>query len=180
MNRKTFLKQSAKVGLASSGLLLMQKAGVSAKSRDEHAKREQKFKEDWVVALMENMKEQLDEKTRCALMEACGRDCAKRGAIALAESCKGNLKKMVDSLQRSPYIDIVFKKGEPIKVSYKKCLCELVSKGPERLPCTYCECSKGWLLQMFETVTQKPIQVKIIQTIKRGGESCDFLILRNV
>ena len=125
---------------------------------------------------MENLEEKCDEKTRIELMEACGRDCAKRGAIAIAESSQGNLEKMIDVLRASPYIDIVSRKREPIKVSYKKCLCELVSKGPERLPHTYCECSKGWLLQMFETAAQKPVKVEIIQTIKRGGNSCDFVI----
>jgi len=176
MDRKAFLKQSAQMGLASSCMFFLQNTSAAANTDDEHAKRERKFKEDWIVTLMENLEEQCDEKTRCELMESCGRDCAKRGAIAIAESSKGNVEKMIEVLRHSPDINISCQKGEPIKVTYKKCLCELVSKGPERLPQTYCECSKGWLLQMFETAAQKPVSVNILQTIKRGGDSCDFLI----
>lgn len=176
MDRKTFLKQSTKVGLASSCMLLLSNTMATTKPTDEHTKREKKFKEDWVVALIENLEEQFDEKTRITLMESCGRDCAKRGAIAIAESCKGNVKKMTEQLAKIPQLEITHEKNGPIKVSYKKCFCELVSKGPERLPNTYCECSRGWLLQMFETAAQKPVTVEIIQTIKRGGTSCDFLI----
>ena len=176
MNRKTFLKQSGQLGLASGCMFLFGDKNASAKEDDMHAKREHKFKEDWIVALMQNLEEQFDEETRCKLMEECGRDCAKRGAITIAESCKGDVKKMTETLAKIPQLEIKREKDDSIKVSYKKCFCELVSKGPEHLPNTYCECSKGWLLQMFETAAQKSVRVEIIQTIKRGGSSCDFII----
>lgn len=176
MDRKTFLKQSGQLGVASGCMLLFGRKNTSTKEDDMASKREQKFKEDWVVTLMENLEERFDEKTRCAFMESCGRDCAKRGAISLAESCKGDVNTLTAKLAQIPQVEITHGKNGPIKVSYKKCFCELVSKGPERLPDTYCECSKGWLLQMFETASQKPVKVEIIQTIKRGGTACDFLV----
>jgi len=176
VDRKTFLKKASHMSLASSCMLFFKRTNAMADTDIEHARSEQKFKEDWIVALMANLEERLDYQTRCALMEACGRDCAKRGAVTIAESCKSDVNKMVETLGRISQVEITDGNDNSFKVSYKKCFCELVSKGPERLPSTYCECSRGWLLQMFETAAQKPVAVEVIQTIKRGGTSCDFLI----
>ena len=176
MDRKTFLKKSVQVGLGSSGMFLFAKGGASAQTTDAHMKREQKFKEDWVKALMENLEDQFDEEARIKLMETCGRGCAKRGAIQIAEACKGDVDKMVKILSRIPDLEIEKKDDNEYLVTYGKCFCELVSKGPERLPDAYCECSRGWLLQMFGTAAEKPVEVKILQTVKRGADACKFVV----
>ena len=64
MDRKTFLRKSVQVGLGSSGMFLFVKGGASAQTMDEHTKREQKFKEGWIKALMENLEKHFDQKTR--------------------------------------------------------------------------------------------------------------------
>ena len=176
MDRKTFLKKSVQVGLGSSGMFLFVKGGASAQTMDEHTKREQKFKEGWIKALMENLEKHFDEKTRIKLMEACGRDCTKRGAIRIAEACKDDVNQMVKTLSRIPGLEIERKDLKNYHVTYRKCFCELVGKGPERLPDTYCECSRGWLLQMFGTSLGKPVEVEIIRTIKRGSDACEFVV----
>ncbi|HUV74663.1 MAG TPA: hypothetical protein VMW79_10160 [Anaerolineae bacterium] len=48
---------------------------------------QQKFFERWVQNLMESMDAHLDEQTRTALMESCGRACARGGAINSASKC---------------------------------------------------------------------------------------------
>lgn len=176
MDRKAFLKKSVQVGLASGGMALFNNHGVSAQTKDEHLKREQKFKEDWIRALLENMEEQFDKETRIKLMETCGRDCARRGAIQIAESCKGDVDKMVKTLYGIPNLQIEKCDDNQYLVTYGKCFCELVSSGPERLPDTYCECSRGWLLEMFGTAAEKSTKVEIVQTIKRGADACRFIV----
>lgn len=176
MDRKSFLMKSVQVGLVSGGLILFHKRGAHVQTADEHGKREQRFKEDWIKAMMENMEKQFDEKSRIKLMETCGRDCAERGAIQIAESCKGNVDEMVKSLSGIPNLEIEKRNDNVYSVVYRKCFCELVCKGPERLPDTYCECSRGWLLKMFDTAADKRVEVEILQTIKRGGDVCGFMV----
>lgn len=145
-----------------------------ARTDDKHAEAEQKFKEAWIVELMRNLESQVDKGTRVDIMESCGRACAKRGAIGLARACNGDVNKMTDQLNSIPDLEIKGTGVNRYQVTYKKCFCELVGKGPQRLPDLYCECSKGWLLEMFGTASGRQVEVHIEQTIKRGGEACIF------
>jgi predicted hydrocarbon binding protein len=136
----------------------------------------QKFKEKWITSLMKNLEGQVDEKTRAMLMLSCGRDCARRGAIKIANKYKGRVKEMVEALAKYPTVEASYKAENTVHLVYKRCLCELVAKGPSRLPDTYCICSVGWIMEMFETAGGKPVKVEILKTIKRGGASCEFII----
>ncbi|MCP4727005.1 MAG: hypothetical protein GY863_18340 [bacterium] len=179
MKRKEFLKKSLQAGLVTTGFVGMcgnhafaSGAGDDQEKSDEY----QKFKEEWIKSFLKNLDEQFDEKTRINLLESCGRDCAKRGAIQLANSCKGDLKKFVDTLANSLGKENNYIDGDSVHLGYSKCLCHLVDKGPERLSDTWCNCSRGWVLEMFETVTGKKVKVELISSIKRGHDSCNFII----
>lgn len=176
MDRSTFLKRSGQIGLFSCGAVLLGTKGEKAEQQESQEGHLQRFKEDWVTTLMENMEAQIEEKTRFMLMQSCGRRCARRGAIQIAESCKNDVKKMADIFSKFPDLELTIQDEGSIHVTYGKCLCELVNHGPKRLPDTYCECSKGWLLEMFETAVQKSVDIEILQTIKRGGDSCKFVV----
>jgi predicted hydrocarbon binding protein len=181
MKRKEFLKKAFQAGLASTSLLHFERRTMMAKSQGKKPQRKPKdknqaFKEAWIVALMTNMDEQFDEKTRVKLMESCGRDCARRGSIRLAESARGDVGKLVQSLANILGKKNCFMDNNVVHLGYDKCYCELVAEGPERLSDTYCNCSRGWALEMFETAAQKPVKVEVLQTIKRGAPSCRFLV----
>ena len=181
MKRKEFFKKTLQMGcLASTHMLLFdgsKSVAQSNKDKDSHElAMQQEFKEQWIATLMENLEDQVDEEIRYSLMVSCGRACARRGATRLAEACKGDVNKLLAVLAKSPDIETRYLGGDTIHLSYKKCLCELVGHGPDRLPETYCMCSEGWVLEMFETVAQKSVQVEKIQTIKQGASSCKFAI----
>ncbi len=88
---------------------------------------------------MENMEKQLDGETRCRLMESCGRECAKRGAIGIAKSCEGDIQKLKNKLSEFEGVSIDSREDGTTHVTYDRCFCELVSKGPERLPDPFCD-----------------------------------------
>jgi len=181
MKRKEFFKKTVQLGLAAGSMMLVKGRTAKAQSAEkketqEPKSRQQRFKEEWLKSLLKQMDEQFDEKTRVKLMEACGRDCARRGAIRMAEACKGDVGKLVESLAKYLGKENSRMEGNVVHLAYSKCLCELVADGPERLSDTYCFCSKGWVLEMFETAAQKPVKVELLQTIKRGAPSCKFII----
>jgi hypothetical protein len=181
LKRKEFIKKTMGLGLGSGSMLLLggtraMVKSASQKSGSQSKDRSQKFKEAWVTTLMKNLDGQFDEKTRARLMEACGRDCARRGSIKMAEACEGNIAKLVKSLAKILGDENCSIKDNVIHLGYDKCYCELVADGPERLSDTYCNCSKGWVLEMFETAARRPVKVEVLQTIKRGAASCRFLI----
>jgi len=63
-----------------------------------------------------------------------------------------------------------------VELRYPKCYCPLVAAGATRMSPTYCNCSRGWVLEHFETATGKPVTVKLTHSIKRGDTFCRFLI----
>jgi predicted hydrocarbon binding protein len=146
------------------------------KARQESKGRGQKFKGAWLTTLLKNMEGQLEPAARLRLMEACGRDCARRASVKMAEPCRGDVGKLVKSLARILGAENCTMDKNVVNLSYGKCYCELVTDGPERLSETYCLCSKGWILEMFETAAGRPVRVDVLQTIKRGAPSCRFLV----
>jgi predicted hydrocarbon binding protein len=135
------------------------------------------FREAWLKTLMEKMDAQLDEPSRIRLMEECGRACARRGAVAgLSKAAGGDLDKLLAAIGSHVGAENAKREGNMVRLRYTKCYCPLVSAGPERLPGTYCNCSRGWLLEVFGTVTGKPVKVEMVSSIKRGDAVCEFLI----
>jgi predicted hydrocarbon binding protein len=67
--------------------------------------------------------------------------------------------------------------GNRIHVEYEKCYCPLVRDYHEKLPVTFCNCSRGWLKELFESALEKPVEVKLEKSIKRGDKTCRFRVL---
>jgi hypothetical protein len=134
-------------------------------------------KQEWIKVLVENLDAQLDEKRRVALMEPCGRACARSGPVnTMAKPNIGNIDKFLETLRRAIGKDNVRKEGNTVFLTYSKCYCPVVASGPARLGNTYCNCSRGWVLEMFETVLRKRVAVELKGSIKRGDSSCKFVV----
>jgi len=177
MNRKEFIKKSCGIGAASAAAMAMAKtagAQTEGKKQTEKVDPSQRFKEQWIQTFLKNLDSQFDEKTRVRLMESCGRDCARRGSVKMAETCKGDVDKLLDTLAGHIGKENARREGNAVHLTYNECYCPLVAKGPARLSDTYCNCSRGWALEMFETVTGKPVKVVCLSSIKRGDAKCVF------
>jgi hypothetical protein len=132
------------------------------------------FTRVWIKRFMDNLDAHVDEPRRLALMEARGRSCARGGPVRLAEADKGNLDKFVSDLAGHVGPEGVRCEGDVVKVAYPTCFCPLVAEVNEALSPTYCHCSVGWLKEMFETASGKPVRVEVVETVKRGGKMCRF------
>lgn len=137
---------------------------------------QKKSTQRWVTNLMDSMDTHLDQETKMAVMESCGRACARGGPLRTARACAGDLDAFLSKLENWVGKGNVRKDGKVVHLVYPKCLCHLVADGPPRLPDTYCYCSLGWLKEMFETVVGSPVEVSLTGSIKRGAERCSFTI----
>lgn len=166
MNRKEFFHVLA-AGAATPACLAAQEAPPAG----------ERFKQEWVSALMATLDSQLDEAGRRAVMESCGRACARRGAgAALGKAAQGDIDKLVAAIGQSVGKENVRREGNVVHLRYAKCYCPLVSAGPERLSKTYCNCSRGWAMEVFESATGKKASVELVSSIKRGDADCRFVI----
>jgi len=183
MKRKEFLKAAAGACLACSGSSFLggREAGPQADPSERERlqrEREERFKEAYVLTMMENVEKHVDPETRVRMMNDNGRACARRGGLfKLAQEHRGDLKGFVlASAGALGQENIRFLDAATVHWSYPRCYCELVAKGPDRLPALYCQCSVGWVLEMFETVLQRPVRVRLVQSIKSGASSCVFRV----
>ncbi|MCP4181483.1 MAG: hypothetical protein GY756_27280 [bacterium] len=176
MDSENFLKRECAFSLAVSGMHLLgsYKFMTQAPNQNQELDREELFKEIWITSLIENTEDEFDKENRCRLMNTCGRECAKRDTIRFAEQYKNNVSGMMEFFSQSSDLEFKYAAEDTIQVIYKKCVCELNGHGPGTLTETYCECSKGWLLEMFETASQKNVNINIIRTVKRGADICEF------
>ena len=55
-----------------------------------------------------------------------------------------------------------------------ECFCPFVQE--DKMSPDFCNCSLGWQQHTFSTLIGKPVKVGIIQSVLRGGKSCDFLV----
>ena len=136
----------------------------------------QKVTQDWILSLMKNMEEQFLPDLRIRLMESCGRDCARRSSIYPTKTEGNDPVSFANTLKRYIGKENVTIEDGMIRLQYDTCFCPLVSKGPDSLPESYCHCSVGWLKEMFEKASGEPVGVELIQSIKRGAPSCQFII----
>ena len=132
--------------------------------------------ERWIVNLMESLEAHLDEEKRMTVMESCGRACARSGAISSVESCARSVDNLLSTLKEWRGKGNARRDGNVVHVAYPRCLCHLVAKGPEHLPDTYCLCSRGWLKEMFERVLGEPVEVELLDSVKRGAKQCRFTV----
>jgi effector-binding domain-containing protein len=69
---------------------------------------------------------------------------------------------------------------DPAEKRYYGCFCSLVKeviRTGEELSPTFCNCSAGWYVQMWETILDRsPIRVDVEQSILRGDDRCVFAI----
>jgi predicted hydrocarbon binding protein len=136
-----------------------------------------KFIHDWISNLMESMDEHLDDEEKISLLERCGRACAERHARAEALKHKGELDGWLGRFRKWVGSENVKKEGNTVQITYSKCLCPLVQDRSPLMSKTYCNCSRGWLKEVFETVVEKPVEVKLEDSIMQGGDQCRFTIL---
>ncbi len=171
MNRKEFV----------SALAVLGAAPVCACAADDKPSPEalaaEKFKQEWIASLLANLDSQLDEPSRRKLMESCGRACAQRGALgSLRKAAEGSLDKLVAAMGKILGPDNVRREGSTVHLRYAKCYCPLVGGGPARLSDTWCNCSRGWVMAVFETIAGKPVSVDLVSSIRRGAPDCRFVI----
>jgi predicted hydrocarbon binding protein len=112
---------------------------------------------------MEVLDHTVDQPTRWAVMEACGRRCI--GASTLQKAFR--LQQAAQGLD-----DLACK----LNATYDRGYCGSVSKAKKTFSATYCQCSCGWFRHLFETLLDRPVEVDLLGSIIQGDKNCHFLI----
>jgi len=136
-----------------------------------------KHSHKWIKSLMDNLDEHVDEKTKLKVLENCGRACISRSFLKKVQECKKSAKdtsEFLDNLQRM--WNHLQRDDDDIYVVYKKCYCPLVKGCSEPLSSTFCNCSVGWIKELFESALEKQVDVELEKSIVRGDDICRFKV----
>ncbi len=197
MNRKEFLVQLAGYSALGAGLAASGFAPCCAAAQSLAAVQEKPYEgtpldkrfawaQKWVKRFMDNLDAEIDEPSRTRLMQANGRTCY-RGIINPPKYPP--LDQFITGANHWAGKDgpAIRREGDVLYFNYVAnpaglrnadgwCLCPLVEKGPEGLSGTFCECSVGYVREMFTDIAGKPVRVELLESLKRGGKRCRFKI----
>jgi len=146
----------------------------------------------WVKAAMDRLDKLADKKTRAAIMEKCGVNCAKfnsgvvKGALGRRKKCS-TLEAFLEAETKKPLKGTKLERqGRVLILSYlpqsysrtMRCFCALVKDLPEgeEISPTYCHCSKAFVRTWWEAVLDRPVKVDILETALTGSHQCRFRI----
>ncbi|NEW82900.1 MAG: hypothetical protein GZ094_11125 [Mariniphaga sp.] len=194
MDRSLFLKRMAGVGCCAamvSTLLSTAKAVPSAPSAnmsfmpgtepDELAntKMERDFILNWVNDLMDTMDKVLDEETYIKLIEGCGRGCYNRHQLKkdISIAAQGDLDKLLTAYKKNFE---VWKEDDTVHIRYGEkspgCYCPVLKNQAYNTKGMHCNCTKATHQAIFENALGRPFKVDILESVRRGGQTCHFLV----
>jgi len=136
----------------------------------------------WLEALLIGLDTEVDGRIRSRLMEYCGRACALHHAsIEKAKAIQHGVKGVDELLDRLNQLEDLWcgkwmRDGDTIYSVCEECGCPIVRAGLIKLSPTFCECSRGWVKAVFETVLGRPVEVKLGQAIGCSDQVCEFIV----
>lgn len=131
----------------------------------------------WIHSVIKLMDQELKKEDIGRILEQCGRGCAHGCGmverIQKANPNPENVDEVIRTLQQPEFFGGRISKGDDcFYTTCEQCYCPFVNDNIQDIPGSYCECTKGWTKQVFETAFQRPVAVEIEQTIIRGADSC--------
>lgn len=175
MKRKDFLEKTGKLCICCRALPAGDNMEASTIKSYETDADDLGVFGSWVANLLDALDENMNDENKEAILEKCGRECARRGFKKVALKYKGNLKGLISVINRQLADSIEFDEFDGIVRIYGKkdssCKCPIV-RNIASLSGSICMCSQGWHKEIFETVTGRPVWVESEKTVVRGDDRC--------
>lgn len=136
-----------------------------------------KHSHKWIKTLMESLEELVDEEAKVKVLENCGRNCISRSMIKKAQKCYENAKNIDDFLDKLSQVWRHLQRDkDEVYIVYPKCYCSLVKDYPGKLSPFFCNCSRGWIKELFESALKRPVDVELEKSIRQGDDICRFKV----
>jgi predicted hydrocarbon binding protein len=184
MRRKDFFKSIGKYGLCSCAAFTVFNYDKTYAASDDQ---EQLIKDlEWKLGFIQKrfakllgiIDASMEDIKKREILEKLGRECAKEFKESAVEY-KGNIEGYLNEIIKKWVEKADYNKEEGvIRIFDKKretCFCPFIDKSLVTSD-TMCYCSLGWQKEIYETVTGKPVKVKVIDSILKGGDRCSFEI----
>ena len=177
MDRKEFLRVGCCGLVALTGTQMLGEAADPPACDDQQLK----FIQNWVTDLMDTLGSELDEAAKIKLMSGCGRGCFRRHQFKqdIAAKGKGSVEKLVEAYKANFEI---WREGEDkVHIRYGAvnsygCYCPAAKYRPGKPNDPHCYCTRATHQAIWETALGHPVQIDILQSVRRGDPTCHFLV----
>lgn len=135
-------------------------------------------KDRGIASVVEEMGSRMNEEDVKSCLEYCGRCCIDPDIINSAKEVlkqsSNDLDVVIDRLKSEGIGGITHREGNIVYASYDQCYCP--NKTEDNLSSVYCNCSRGWFMELFSNMLDRPVKVELKRSILGGADSCDFMI----
>ncbi len=152
----------------------------------------------WTAAALQRLDAIADEHQKYLILSPCAHDFPD-ASIAIARAVyeeTGDIDKVLDAMHanytRFPRFtrkgNTLYSQKRPAnpeelekaKTDAERrrasCFCPLIRDHLDRISHTFCYCGSGWLRRLWEGILGKPVQVKIVKSLAKGDDACQFAI----
>ena len=136
-------------------------------------------KTKWINTILSQMCQLKGDKATIVL-ENCGRECLKSsGSLERIEKLrndvtdKNNIELLFNTYKKEIYQNRpnLYRENGTIYLEYQKCGCGMVTDGGVTNP-ILCHCTVGYTKQIFETLFNRSVKVKLMKSILNGDSIC--------
>ncbi len=195
MNRKEFLRRSGMGVCCGAAAVPLWNIASGQESAEELplSPCDEKVSQGQAVIrrLMDQMDANLDVETRRKIMENCGLACYEgaNGRRSSQKPGEEQVKAFLEGMRKYVGEDQVTRDGDEIVVYFKYtanprglkvsdgyCLCPILEDAPRDISASYCQCSVGYVRELFERNVGRPVGVELTDSVLRGGKTCSFTV----
>ncbi len=144
----------------------------------------------WTKDAMDRLDSSVDEQIRIKIMNECGKNCADINKRVIQKAIERRkkfktfqefLKTETQNPQKGTKLvwegKQLFHVYTPQTFSHPmRCYCGLVRALPKEVtaPKTYCHCGEGFVKKYWESITEKPVTVTLLESAISGASECKF------
>jgi hypothetical protein len=175
MDRKDFTKKLVMLGICP----LLFSDFTFTENEDDKTKSELKFIQNWLSDLLDSMDNVIDRETQVKIVEGCGRGCYNRYKFKqdIAEKGKNDIDKLIEAYSQNFEI---WRDKDEVHIRYGEistgCYCPAAKYRIPKTNDLHCECTRTTHQTIFQNALGKNIKVKILDTVRRGGKTCHFVV----
>ena len=172
MDRKDFFKSACELGICSCvgiGLLSMDSLRGT---KNQETDWKERFVKHRFAKLIDILDSTLDENTKNQIIESLGKECSMN---SFAKKYKNNPEGFFNEIQSRWEENATYDKEKGIiriETPERDCVCPFVDS--KVISKSICQCSVGWQTQTYNTILDREVEAKCIESVVRGNNRCVF------
>jgi predicted hydrocarbon binding protein len=132
----------------------------------------------WLLDLLQEVEDTISREKLSRILESRGQACLPEAMLKKAKKAAKGVRsdsEFLDNLEQ--VYPMLERDGEDVYVVYPECYCPGMKELIKDAPAYYCDCSVGWVREMFEQALKRPVEVRLESSVIRGDPECRLRVM---